>query len=72
MIKAVVDTRGLKRFKKSGASPDAYNANDLNGASLTLDAGNAKDLFRKMTTTTNYAGNFGDRPKQDQDHMILQ
>lgn len=36
-----------------------------------MNATAAKEIFRKMTTTTAYNGNFGDRPKAAQDFNIL-
>ena len=67
MIKTVVDLKGQKRFKKKGA-------NEITPDDLPVDmknASNAKEIFRKLTTTTSYAKTFGDKPKAEQDFSIL-
>ena len=68
MIKTVVDLRGMKRFKKSPAD-DVFSTHDL--PDDVTKAANAKEIFRKMTSMTSYANNFGDRPKDKQDFNIL-
>ena len=71
MIKTVVDVRGLKRFKKSPAHDMFTNVSDIPINTDTKNMPNAKEIFRKMSITTNYAKNFGDRPRAKQDFNIL-
>lgn len=52
MIKFIVDLRGLKRFKKTPGA-DAMSSTDI--MSDVKNMTNAKDVFRKMTNTTQYA-----------------
>lgn len=67
VIKQVVDLKGLKRFKRN-PTEDSHSTNDLlNAASVP----NAKDIFLKMTTTTQYNARFGERPKPGQDFAVL-
>lgn len=69
VIKTVVDLKGTKRFKKTSDQPQALTTDNLN-----LDvsqASNAKDILRKLCTTTAYAQNFGERPQAEQDFGIL-
>ena len=66
MIKQVVDLRGLKRFKKP--AEDSQSTNDLLGHHATP---NAKEIFMKLNSTTQYNSRFGERPKPNQDFTIL-
>lgn len=60
-MKAVVDSKGLKRFKKTG-NDDSFSTGGMPMDNLNLSPKNAKDIFRQMTQKTAYASNFGDRP----------
>ena len=62
-----MDLKGLKRFKKNPAD-DAQSTNDL----LNMNAQpNAKDIFMKMNSTSQYNSRFGERPKPNQDYTVL-
>ena len=68
MIKFVVDLRGMKRFKKNPADTD-LSSNDIMTDVKAMT--NAKDVFRKMTNTTQYSQQFGARPSELKDHRVL-
>lgn len=53
VIKTVVDLKGTKRFKKVGDQAQALTADNLNMD--VSQAGNAKEILRKLCTTTAYA-----------------
>ena len=64
MIKSVIDLKGMKRFKtKDNQTIDASLS--PTGGSLNMemmDANQAREIVRKMQTTTQYNKLFGDRP----------
>lgn len=69
VIKTVLELKGKKRFKKTGDTDNSnLTTDDLN---LDVSANNAKEILRKMTHTTSYCMNFGDRPKAAQDFNVL-
>mmetsp|Transcript_40377 Transcript_40377/g.52939 ORF Transcript_40377/g.52939 Transcript_40377/m.52939 type:complete len:195 (+) Transcript_40377:258-842(+) len=68
VIKFVVDLRGMKRFKKN-ACEEGLSSSEI--FSDVKNMPNAKDVFRKMTNTTQYAKQFGARPKELQDFKVL-
>jgi hypothetical protein len=61
VIKTIVDLKGAKRFKREAGASVEINTNDLDLDISSLT--NAKEIFRKMQTTTSYAKNFGEKPK---------
>ena len=68
VIKTVVDLRGLKRFKKNPAE-EQTNTSDI--MSDVRNQPNAKEIFRRMTQTTSYAKQFGDKPRARQEFAVL-
>ena len=68
MIKFVVDLRGMKRFKKNPADVDLASSDIM---SDVKQMANAKDVFRRMTNTTQYAKQFGAKPAELKDHKVL-
>jgi len=66
VIKFIVDMRGLKRFKQKG---DTMSSSDL--GSDVKDMSNARDVFRRMNNTTQYAQQFGAKPIDLQDFKVL-
>lgn len=69
MIKTVVDMKGTKRFKKQQAPVgDISAALDIDFSNGSVDA---KAIFRKLTTTTQYSKTFGEKPKTEADYNIL-
>ena len=68
VIKFIVDMRGMKRFKKNPAA-DAMSSTEI--MSDVKNMPNAKSVFRKMTNTTQYAQQFGARPKELKDYKVL-
>ena len=73
LIKKVVDIKGEKRFKINDVEkiPGELTPADFNGG---LDANNAKNIFRKMQTTSAYAQQFGTQPKvlsTMEDHKVV-
>lgn len=68
VIKTVVDLRGLKRFKKNPAE-EITNTSDI--MSDVRNQPNAKEIFRRMTQTTSYAKQFGDKPRARQEFAVL-
>ena len=69
LIKTVVDLKGMKRFKKQ--SEDTFSSDNLRGGINNNNASHVKDVFRKMTNTTAYARQFGEKPKDKQDFNVL-
>ena len=68
VIKFVVDLRGMKRFKKNPADVDLASSDIM---SDVKQMANAKDVFRRMTNTTQYAKQFGAKPAELKDHKVL-
>lgn len=60
--------KGQKRFKKADNNADPIlevtNFEDLN-------TDEARARFRKLMSTTSYCRNFGEKPKAQEDYMIL-
>jgi len=71
VIKSVIDLKGMKRFKRSDNQTltDTLSPNDL--SMDIMDANHAREIVRKMQTTTQYAHQFGDKPKAMDDFNIL-
>jgi hypothetical protein len=73
VLKAVLEIKGAKRFKReNNNNGDSMNHDDIIASFASgqkIDMSKSKEIFRSMNNRTSYNTQFGDRPKGSEDYL---